>query len=130
MIIQFCTIGTPSWYQIGDNWYFFRKQFSNFFEANLLCEELGAKLFEPNSLNIQNIILDIPIMQTLPIWLGITNTGKYQSESKWQWLSNNSLTDWASENAENALTYDDEPRNCLYLNAYRYPGPRHWDKTR
>ena len=74
MLIQFCIIGTPSWYQIGDNWYFFIKKYIKFSEAKLFCEEIGAKLFEPNSLHIQNIILDIQGLED--IWLGIQDDAK------------------------------------------------------
>ena len=124
MLIQFCIIGTPTWYQIEDNWYFIRKKFTRFSEAKLLCEEHGAKLFEPNSLHIQNTILDIFRSSSI-IWLGITKTEKYQGESKWQWLSNNkSLTNWALENAENARSYRND-FECLYLSRYL----RTWRKT-
>ena len=81
----------------------------------MYCEELGAKLFEPSSLHIQNIILDI---QNFPwYWLGISKT----KGSEWRWLSNNSLTNWARKSAGSSS----QNSNCIYVK-----GSGFWVKTK
>ena len=92
-----------------DNWYFFGKKSRKFSEAKLQCEELGAKLFEPGNLHIQNTILDLYSHDWL--WLGISKIGKYP-DKEWQWLSNNSMNNWARERARSIRNFGN---NCIYL---------------
>ena len=83
-----------------------------FSEAKIHCENLGAKLFEPSSLHIQNIV--VSFMNSLKYrsyyWLGISKTGG----GEWRWLSNNSLINWTN-------WLNGHPRrrkNCIYVSTY------------
>ena len=90
-----------------------------FSEAKIHCENLGAKLFEPSSLHIQNSVLSfMNSRKARPYyWLGISKT----EGGEWRWLSNNSLINWTNWRNGHPRQRD----NCIYV----LTSDREWKST-
>ena len=60
----------PGWHYINDKCYYFSDNAFNFSEAKVLCQENGAKIFEPKNPKINKMVHDIG-KKGYWYWIGI-----------------------------------------------------------
>ena len=74
----------PGWHYINGKCYYFSENGYNFSEAKLLCQENGAKIFEPKNQKINKMVHDVG-KKGYWYWIGIIRLSAFTKED-WIWI--------------------------------------------